>query len=378
MILGTTELVTDLPDFADWAPKIWWDRHYRAFGPTEDSRVVLCSEEDLLALPGEDPPEDSACLHELAHGVGFARAEHGPKLERRVERAFQDAMRTGLWGGTYSATNGGEYFAVGTQAWFGSPDVRVDGVPLGRDGLKAYDPSLGAICESVWGEGAWRYLGPWSRPAEERAHLEGFDREHAGPFAWPERARWDISEVRLSWSEDPPARSPPSTTATWLILSNRRQQPVEVGWVDLEGVRRPMFALRSGEEVLRDTFAGHIWYVQRGDRLLGEVVADPEVGWIEIGPSPPPEIDPAARATWDLATMRLAWTATPPSASPASDEMTWLLLTNHRAANVVVEWLDFEGERRRLQTLGPGESSSARMSDTWASSRVTRQVPRSR
>ena len=38
--------------------------------------------------------------------------------------------------------------------------------------------------EKVFGDGVWRYQKPMERPAEDRAHLAGFDPEKAPEFRW--------------------------------------------------------------------------------------------------------------------------------------------------------------------------------------------------
>lgn len=356
VIAGTGEMVTDLPEYNALTPKVWFDRRYRGMGPTDDAPVVLCPEEDLLALPGDPNPDESVCVHELAHAVELARSHRGPGFQKRMGRTYRHALASGLGTDTYSSQHASEYFAVGAAAWFRAPQPAGTGWGgLTREGLTAYDPALAALCRSVFGDGEWRYSNPWTREPTDRAHLDGFEPGRAIPFTWPERAQRDVPGRRLDWADKPVGASPPSEEATRLIFANPRQHGVDVGWIEFEGVRRPWFTMNSGEEVLHDAYAGHAWYVEQDGRELGQVVAGKGVGYIEIGPSPPPPIDGAMRAEWDLGAMRRPWVIHPPEASPASDEMTWLFLVNHRARDVHVEWLDFGGVRQPLQTLSPGE-----------------------
>lgn len=346
VVLGTSEMTTDLPEYADLTPQMWYNRRYRAMGPTDALPVVLCPEEDLLALPGDEDPGSSDCTHELAHAVEYARRRQGPWFNGRMVAAYKHAMAMGLWADTYSASHASEYFANGAKTWLSARQGA-------RTELHRYDPQLATLLASVWEDDDWRYTGPWDRVSSDRTHLEGFDPSRAAPFVWPETAQWEA--IQLPWAEDPPAASPPTDTESWLIFANYRQENVEIGWIDHDGVRRHWFPMYSGHTALKDAYVGHVWYVEQDGRELGQVVAAPGVGYVEIGPSPPPPLDQTARATWNLEAMRLPWANPGPAVSPASDEMTWLLLVNHRAKPVIVEWLDFEGGRRLMQTLAPGQ-----------------------
>lgn len=97
-------------------------------------------------------------LHELAHAyhdrvlghahVGlreaFARARASGSYER-VER--QDAAGRKQMDRAYALTNVEEYFAEGTEAFFG----RNDFFPYTWDQLQAHDPGLFALLAEVWG-----------------------------------------------------------------------------------------------------------------------------------------------------------------------------------------------------------------------------------
>ncbi|MFZ5479353.1 MAG: hypothetical protein ACOZNI_21495 [Myxococcota bacterium] len=348
VIVGTGEMVTDLPEYAHLTPKVWWDRRYRGMGPTADLPVVLCSEEDLLDLPGDDVPGDSACLHELAHALQFAREARDPGFVARLDAVYAEAMTAGLWRDTYSATHPAEYLAVGAVAWFDALTPAVSAHT--RDALRAYDPGLATLCEAVFGDGGWRYSSPTSRGG--RAHLARFDPARLSPFTWPERARWDTPELRLPWVSPAPAVSASGDAASWVVFENLRHRSVEIVRLDGEGVRHEEHTLPSGGAWLASTTAGEVWTFREGSRELGTVVARESLGYASIGASPPGPLDPDALAR----APRLPLQASPPAVSPIDGEdAVWVVFANRRDHAVEVDWLDFDGVRHPYHLLQPGE-----------------------
>ncbi len=359
VVVGTTEMVTDLPEYAAYEPKAWFNHRYRGIGPFEDIPVVLCPEESLLDLPGDTSPGYPTCVHELAHAANFAPPQRAGALRAEIKDTYTKAMAAGLWQDTYSASHEAEYFAEAAMIWLGA-GAKASGASLGvttREGLIAYDPGAAAVCREVFGDGTWQYESPWSRRPRDRAHLRGFDRDNAVPFSWPTRAQ--LEPLLVSWAEHPPAASLASTEATWLVFANRRPHDVAVEWLDLDGTRRPSFTMRPGEEVAKDTYVGHVWYVRDGvvDDApdLGAIVAGQAVGYVEIHAGPLAPFDWENRAKWEVPRFRVPWAAHPPSVSPVSDDETWFIFANHRDRPVEVEWLDFAGVREPFFTLAPGE-----------------------
>lgn len=93
-------------------------------------------------------------MHELAHAyhdqvIGHARKD--------IREAYDAAVESGIYkkvlfirGGKvrhYGLSNIYEYFAEGTEAYFGSNDF----YPFVRSELQAHDPALHAIMQDVWG-----------------------------------------------------------------------------------------------------------------------------------------------------------------------------------------------------------------------------------
>jgi hypothetical protein len=96
-------------------------------------------------------------LHELAHAYHDRFLEGGFE-NPRVKRAFEAAEGTGKyeqvmrWNGSkvrhYALTNQMEYFAEGTEAYFGQNDF----FPFVRPELAQFDPEGLAMLREVWGE----------------------------------------------------------------------------------------------------------------------------------------------------------------------------------------------------------------------------------
>lgn len=98
-------------------------------------------------------------LHELAHAyhhqvLGFEHAEI-QRLHRKavlggsyaaVERTFGNPARPNTVERAYALSSPQEYFAEGTEAYFG----RNDFFPFTRGDLKAHDPALFELLEKIW------------------------------------------------------------------------------------------------------------------------------------------------------------------------------------------------------------------------------------
>ncbi|HEV7222792.1 MAG TPA: hypothetical protein VGN42_08830 [Pirellulales bacterium] len=188
VVMAPAEMTTDVPEHGDLRPKEYWDRRARGLGATDARPAVSCGEENLLCLRGDPYAAENILVHEFAHAMhqmGLDKIDG--EFDRRLREAYGEAMENGLWKGKYAATNHHEYWAEGVQSWFDTnrpPDHDHNHVDT-RDELKEYDPRLAALVAEVFGDGEWRYVRPRQRKPAERAHLEGFDPETAGEFAWP-------------------------------------------------------------------------------------------------------------------------------------------------------------------------------------------------
>lgn len=96
-------------------------------------------------------------LHELAHAYHHRVLGHD---DRSISEAFQAAQASGKYenveqrmgdgqsrmGRSYALSNDKEYFAEGTEAFFGVNDF----FPFHADQLKRHDPKLYAVLKRVW------------------------------------------------------------------------------------------------------------------------------------------------------------------------------------------------------------------------------------
>jgi len=188
VVMAYNERTTSVPEHRKLSPPEYWDRRARGLGASKDCPVVSCAEENLLGYPGDPYAAENILIHEFGHGI------HNPGLttldetfQPRLEKAYADAKKNGLWEGTYAITNHGEYWAEAVQSYFDTNrrnDELHNHVDT-REKLQEYDLPLFSLCEEVFGKDAWRYSKPDKRtqPAEIH-HLKGYDASVAPMFKW--------------------------------------------------------------------------------------------------------------------------------------------------------------------------------------------------
>ena len=87
--------------------------------PAGETPVVSCGEENMLGYRGDPYSTENILIHEFGHGIdGVGLRAVDPTFRTRLRKAFTDAMKKGLWKGTYAASNPGEYWAEAVQSWF--------------------------------------------------------------------------------------------------------------------------------------------------------------------------------------------------------------------------------------------------------------------
>ena len=172
-ILGVDEALLDLPENAHWEkpssddPRLtrcerkhydarigmlsareYWNARARATG----GQYMADGAEDVLGLPVSRYFGETIFVHEFAHQLLFALEATDPAFYARLERAYADALREGLWKDEYASTTIHEYWAEGTQTWFNSNRLQVfDGTRiLDHPDLAAYDPRLFALLGEVY------------------------------------------------------------------------------------------------------------------------------------------------------------------------------------------------------------------------------------
>ncbi len=196
VVMAYNEFTTDLPEQADMKPKVFWDRRARGLG----GRVASCAEENMLCFPGDPYSTENILIHEFSHVIhGEAMRSLDKTFDRRLREAFHSATNSGKWKGTYAGTDPEEYWAEGSQSWFDNNrenDALHNHVNT-RVKLKEYDPALAKLCAEVFGDIPWRYKKPMDRPAEDRAHLAGFDFTKSPRFQWREAPVPDLPRVLI-------------------------------------------------------------------------------------------------------------------------------------------------------------------------------------
>ena len=206
-LIAHNEFTTDQPEFA-WLgekphadfPKFtgreYYDARARGLGGSQTDPFCSCAEENLLGYPGDPYEKENILIHEFAHNIhlrGMMNVD--PTFDARVERAYADAMKSGLWKGKYASVNHHEYFAEGVQSWFDNNrinDTDHNHVHL-RSQLIEYDPGLAALCREVFGDTELRYTKPATRLT---GHLAGYDPGQAPKFEWPDRLANIKAEIR--------------------------------------------------------------------------------------------------------------------------------------------------------------------------------------
>lgn len=133
------------------------ERWLRAHGvnPEKTGDVELANARNFLAWTRQQP---WMVLHELAHGFHdrFIEGGYGNAV---IAGALESAKAAGRYGevdhvagrkrGHYAATNPMEFFAEGTEAYFGKNDF----YPFDREQLREYDPESLRLLEELWGVG---------------------------------------------------------------------------------------------------------------------------------------------------------------------------------------------------------------------------------
>ena len=174
-IIGKSEMQTDLPECRNWKkPKIddqrltskerenynepggiatmtdrqYWDQRARGMGGIQTS----CAEENLLGISGTRYYGENITVHEFSHNIMAGLMSFDNKFINSIRAAYAAAKQKGLYKNQYAINTLEEYWAEGSQWWFWSNYEFQDGSTRiqSPSDLKAYDPDLYAILETVY------------------------------------------------------------------------------------------------------------------------------------------------------------------------------------------------------------------------------------
>lgn len=196
IVMAHDEFTTDVPEHAHLKPKEYWDARARGLGGSEHDPVCSCGEENLLCFQGDPYSTENILIHEFAHNIHLRGMINVDKtFDDRVKKAYEAAIKAGLWKGKYAATNHHEYFAEGVQSWFDNnrePDHDHNHVNTRKE-LVEYDPALADLCKEVFGDTELTYSKPTMRLKD---HLEGYNPAKSPTFQWPKRLDQSKAEIR--------------------------------------------------------------------------------------------------------------------------------------------------------------------------------------
>ena len=361
VIMSPTELTTDVPEHSDLTPAAYWNKRARGLGATDRRPAVSSGEENLLEYSGDPYREENILVHEFAHVIH----QHGlavldPDFDKRLRELFDQARSEGLWKSKYAGTNRNEYFAEAVQSWFGTNrenDFEHNHVNT-REELKQYDPRMGALLASIFGDNDWTYLAP-SKRTSGLDHLKGFDQATAPTFHWPREVRraYEAHKNRLPKLENKLAedwsavRSTPATNEVALTFRNRTSETLIIYWVDFDGRLKPYGEVDPGREKHQSTFEGHRWQLEsESAKPLGRFVATAVDSAAEVHSSKHNKAD--QNGLLELQN-KLAdnWSGVRSDRSANRVNVTFHNQTTER---LKVYWIDFEGQRKPYGAIDPG------------------------
>ncbi|MDE2746359.1 MAG: hypothetical protein OXI41_10320 [Chloroflexota bacterium] len=124
VVVGHDEQTFDLTPYRQYRDIVKLEPHGpggpRGLGPNQFT-PTLVPEEDLLCHGSRAQGYDIT-IHEFAHAVEFAlsRGTSSGNFGSSLGRAYRAGLDSGLWDGSYGATNTAEYWAEAVGAWVGT------------------------------------------------------------------------------------------------------------------------------------------------------------------------------------------------------------------------------------------------------------------
>ena len=375
-VMAHNELTTEIPEHSDLVPAFYWDRRARGLGPTEIRPATSCGEENLLNFRGDPYATENILIHEFSHGIHLMGLNTvDSRFESRLRKAYDEALRNGLWANTYAATNKEEYWAEGVQSWFDT-NREYDGEHNHVDTraeLKQYDPALATLLEEVFGDTEWRYTPATART--HMAHLQGFNPAYSPRFEWPSELM-ELSELNRElhnldsdgggkWTDlqrhepgsVPGMRSEQSRREVTVMLVNSTGSEISYHWIDDTGEEHHYGRVGPGDFGIQSTYEGHVWLIKDASgRNLAAFRALGKTGraLVTTGPGTQTRRQVGDRGDGPLALERHDPDLLPRLRSPGSRVETAIIFVNRTKSDVHFYWIDFEGKEAYYGSVAPG------------------------
>lgn len=155
-VLGTGEVTTDIPEYADLYaafPGTDWNS-MRGIGATQPRPVLSAGEENLLCLPGDVVAGQSILVEMLAYALhDLAIGDVDAQFRSRLQAVYAAAMSSGLWAGTRASENADDYWVMGAQTWF---SANLGAPAKTRAELVTYDAALAGLLAGYLPADDWR------------------------------------------------------------------------------------------------------------------------------------------------------------------------------------------------------------------------------
>ncbi|MEK6256059.1 MAG: FG-GAP repeat protein [Chloroflexota bacterium] len=158
-IIGKNEDISQLPEFYQYEDGSRL-RGIGAGGSTGEA-ITVSAEENIMCLSNDTYFGVDMTIHEFSHTIMLTANLIDPTFNLRVSEAYNNALENGLWGGTYAAANEREYWAEGSQIFFGANDSGgVYSQVNNRETLAEYDPGLYALLLEIYPFNDWQFECP--------------------------------------------------------------------------------------------------------------------------------------------------------------------------------------------------------------------------
>ena len=152
-IMARYEGTTDLPEhhYLVNDTSLNWDLRARGLGGTVEEPLTSCAEENVLGYQIDKYHAEDILVHEFSHAIHcIGIIQIYPDFNKRLQKLYDKAMKSGIIEGTYRTSTIEEYWAEAVQDWFNvnaempHPDGKHNWCNT-REELKQLDPDLYAL-----------------------------------------------------------------------------------------------------------------------------------------------------------------------------------------------------------------------------------------